>query len=312
MLSRVANALYWLGRYLERAENSARFLMVTHSYAQELRAVSREAADQCWTEARVLLSGDGDGPEDRVSIFRRLLFDEELPNSVLSSVNRARENARGIRDAIGSEMWEELNVLHMLLAQEATATPSEAADLSLLRRLLNSSHLFLGIRDNTMSRSDEWHFLRLGEYLERGGMTTRLVSTMFSHPAVLAAAERGQNLDSLHLAATLRTCTAFEAFSRTGHPLTAERVAEFLLLDNWFPRSVEFCVQEISASLHSLSGTRADVFTNDAEQLCGRLIAELRFAGIDEIMGEGLTAYLEDIRSKLDRLGQAISQEYFP
>jgi len=311
MLSRVANSLFWLARYLERAENSARFLSVTHSYAQELRGVSHSAADQCWQVAYQVVAADSD-PDDRRSVFRRLSFDESLPNSVISCIAQARDNARGIRDAISHEMWEELNILYFRLQEAAAAPPSETTDLSMLYRTRNVGHLIQGMRDNTLERSDEWHFLCLGQFLERAGMTGRSLAAMYGHPALQSAAEAEQNIDALHLAATLRASSAFEACSRSGQALTPARVAEFLLLEARFPRSVEFCVQEVGYSLHALSGAPLDMFTNEAEQRCGRLVAELRFAGIEEIMSRGVGVYLGEVLFKIDELGRAIMFKYFP
>ncbi len=311
MLSRVANSLYWLSRYLERAESAARFLAVTHGYAQELRAVSHTAAEQCWALARVLLTGADDPAESGPATFRRLAFDEDLATSVLSCITLARENARGIRDAIASEMWEELNVLHLRLREEAQSSPLETSQLSLLHRVQEATHRFQGLRDNAMVRADEWHFLRLGQFLEGADMTARVLVGMFTHPALLSAAEAGHSIDTLHLAATLRARGGLEAFSRAEHHLAASPVAQFLLLDARFPRSVEFCVQEAGHSLHALSGTPQDVFSSDAEQLCGRLVAELRFASIEEIMAGGFKPYMEGVLGRLGSIAHAVSTLYF-
>lgn len=311
MLSRVANSLFWLARYLERAENSARVLAITHGYAQELRAVSHAAADLCWGEVGSLL-GDQEGTSAvGVEVFWRFCFDDSIPVSLRNCVTRARENARGIRDAISSEMWRELNVLHLRLEEESDMPRSESAQLEMLQRVRNVSHLFQGLRDHTMQREDEWQFLTLGQYLERAGMTARTLDAMFRHPVLQAAAEAGQSIDTLHLVAALRMCTAYETFVRSGHNLEPERVAAFLLLEARFPRSVEFGVQEIGSSLHALSGTPQVIFSNEAEQLCGRLVAELRFAAIDEIMGQGLHEYLLRVVHQLDQIGTAVIRMYF-
>src|SRR5262249_11330849 len=121
----------------------------------------------------------------------------------------------------------------------------------------------------------------------------------------------GDEIDTLHLAATLRVCTAFEAFSRTAPALTPERAVEFLLLDSRFPRSVEFCVEELEHSLHALSRTPENLYTNEAEQLCGRLIAELRFASVEEILAQGLEERLARLLEAVGSVGRAIAQEYF-
>jgi len=311
MLSRVANALFWLARYLERAENSARILGITHGYAQELRAVSHAAADRCWEATRHLMGDDAEAPGGGTEIFWRLCFNDDVPTSVRSCVIRARENARGIRDAISSEMWRELNVLYLRFEEEAEMPRSEAAQLELLQRVRSVSHLFQGLRDNTMCRGDEWHFLCVGQNVERAGMTARTLDEMFEHPAIQAAAEVGQSIDTVHLVATLRMCTGYETFVRAGHTPGPERVAEFLLLEARFPRSVESCIQEVSNSLHALSGTPHDVFSNDAEQMCGRMVGELRFASIDEIVDDGLHEYLLRLIYRLEQIGAAIVHMYF-
>ncbi len=311
MLSRVANSLFWMSRYLERAENTSRFLAVTHNYTQELRGVLHGATDHCWRVTGKLLAGETPPDEGLGETFRCFAFDQETPASVISSVVRARENARGIRDAISTEMWEELNVLHMRLHEEAGSPPTEAGELSMLQRVRNASHLFQGLRDNTMVRGDEWHFMMLGQYVERADWTARVLEAMLSHPVLYAAAEAGHTIDTMHLVATLRSCTAFEAFARAERTVTVERAIEFLLLEARFARSVEFCVQEIGHSLHTLSGTPHDLFSNDAEQYSGRLVAELRFARIDEIIGRGIQGYLAELLGKLQQISSGIARQYF-
>jgi uncharacterized alpha-E superfamily protein len=312
MLSRVASSLYWLARYLERADISARFLGVTQSYAQELRSVSRAAGDRCWELARELLGTAGGEPEAPLATFWRLGMDPELGTSVLANVNQARENARGIRDALPSEMWEELNVLYLQLHEESAAPPSETWELSLLRKTQNVIHLLQGLRDNMMVRGDEWLFLRLGQSLERADMNLRLLEGMFSHPALRHAAEAGQSIDTLHLAATLRVFGGFEAFSRAGLSLTPDAVFGFLLLDARFPRSVEGAIQEAGNSLHALSGTPHDIYSCEAEQLCGRMLGELRFASIEEILQGGFQDYLVRLLGRTGQLGHAVAELYFP
>jgi uncharacterized alpha-E superfamily protein len=291
MLSRVANALFWLARYLERAENSARILAITHGYAQELRAVSHTAADQCWAMTRHLMGDDTEALGSGTEVFWRLCFDDTVPTSVRACVTRARENARGIRDAISSEMWREINVLFLRFSEEAEMPRSESAQLELLQRVRSVSHLFQGLRDNTMCRGDEWHFLCVGQYLERAGMTARTLDAMLNHPAIQVAAKLGQSIDTAHLVATLRMCTAYETFVRAGHMPG--------------PESVE------GNSLHALSGTPLEIYSNDAEQMCGRLVAELRFVSISEIVDQGLHEYLLRLIGRLDQIGDAIVRMYF-
>jgi uncharacterized alpha-E superfamily protein len=311
MLSRVANALYWVGRYLERAEDSARFVAFTRHYTQELRGVFRDAADSCWVVSWNLIAPHEDPGPDVTDAYWRLIYDDTLPNSVFSSVRRARENARGIRDALSSEMWEALNVLYLQLQSSAAEPRLEAAGFGRYAQVRDASQLFQGMRETTLLRGDEWRFLCLGHHLERAQITVGILEQMFGHPVLNLAREAGYRIDSLHLATTLRTCTALEAFAREGHELSSDRVAEFLILEPRLPRSITYCIQEIERSLHALSNTALDQFTNEAEQLCGRLLAELRFVRIDEIRRNGLLEYLAGLKPRLDNLAAGIGRAYY-
>ncbi len=287
MLSRVANALFWMARYLERGEHVARLVGVTSAYSQELRGAAPEAASTGWDALLKLLGSEPVAGEAGYQTVHRLLFDREESNSIINCVELARENARGIRDALSSEMWETLNVLHLRVQEAAPSAPSEAADLSMLQAVRNGAHLFQGLRDNTLRQGDEWRFLCLGQFMERADATTRTLEAMYLHPALELAEAHGYYIDNLHLGMTLRCVTAYEAFNRSGHTLSPERVASFMLLENDFPRSVESCLARVGDSLHELSGTPASLFSNPAEQLCGRVVARLRFASIQEILAGG-------------------------
>lgn len=311
MLSRVANALYWVGRYLERAEDSARFVAFNRHYTQELRGVFHAAADPCWVVSWNLLAADEDPGDDVTDAYWRLIFDDSLPNSVFSCVRRARENARGIRDALSSEMWEALNVLYLQLRAGASEPRLEAAGFARYAQVRDASQLFQGMRDTTLLHGDEWRFLCLGHHLERAQMTVRILEQMFGHPALRLAKEAGYRIDSLHLATTLRTCTALEAFAREGRDLNFDRVAEFLILEPRLPRAITFSVYEVERSLHSLSNSPLDQFTNEAEQLCGRLLAELRFVRIAEIRRTGVLEYLAGLKPRLDQIAAAIGRAYY-
>lgn len=312
MLSRVANSLFWLARYLERSENTARYLTVTHAYGQELRGVIHGADADCLAVTRDLFTAPDEPAGMGRGILRRFGLDPALPNSVVSSLTHARENARGIRDAISSEMWEELNVMHLVLQEAVASSSVESMDFDTLIRVRSTSHLFQGLRDNTLVRGDAWHFLLLGQFLERADWTARVLRAMWSHPAVLKAAEAGHNIETMHLVATLRCCTAFEAFRRFDRSLAADRVLHFLVLEAGFPRSVEFCLQEVSRSLHVLSGTPLEVFTNEAEQSSGRLLSELRFTSVEELLQGDVAEFLTGILARIDGVAAAVVRLYFP
>jgi uncharacterized alpha-E superfamily protein len=309
MLSRVANSLFWSSRYTQRAEQLARLLSVTYNYGLELQGILPEASDACWEALATFV--EIDVPDEPEELIHRLAFDTTLPQSVLSCVIQSRENARSIRDSISSELWQSENMLFHKLSSAANATPDPSTELALLSETNLLFHTLHGLRDHTMSRGDEWHFMRLGRHLERASGTVRTVDFMFSHPALAMAEQAGISIDSVHLASTLRMCTGYETFSRRVHFLTPERVAEFLLVDTQFPQAAGFAIQEVASALHTLSTTPSDVPTNEAEQIAGRLLAEMRFIGIDEIFRRGLHDYLIDTLTNLNRLGLAIDFQYF-
>ena len=311
MLSRVASALFWLARSVERSDHAARLLLVTHGYAQELRGVSPAAAGLCWGVTSRLLGAEPVEASDGRSVFRRLAYDGTFPGSVLGNLRAARENARGVRDALSSEMWETLNVVYLRVLEEAGSPPSEAAELSLLRRVQSSVHLLQGLRDHTISQTDAWHFLRLGQFLERAGCMTRTLAASLAHPALEAAPSASHAMDPLHLAMTLRAAAAFEAYSQAEAALSLERVVHFLLLEHTFPRSVEHSLIEADRCLRALSGAPESVFHTDAEQICGRLVADLRFAAVEEVLQAGVHEYLQRLLARIWRLGEAIEHEYF-
>jgi uncharacterized alpha-E superfamily protein len=312
MLSRVASSLFWLARYAERADNTARFLAVTDGYARELQGLSHAAAEACWAvAAERFATAPGTELDPAALTLSDLMFNLEIPNSVLSSITVARENARSIRDAIAGAVWEALNVLYLQLVEEATLSVTATRQQALLQQVQETSLLLHGLCDHTMMRSDEWHFVHLGRFLERADNTIRVADTMFSHRALQVAAETGHNIDALHLATALRICAAAEAFARTAPLPSLDKVVAFLLLEARFPRSVAFCLQELERSLHALSRTPEGLYTNEAEQLSGRLLADLRFADVEEIIGQGLRAALVRMLGSVGAIGRAIEQEYF-
>ena len=224
MLSRIAESLYWVGRYVERAEDTARILDVHLHHILEDASADEETA--CRTLLGIMGAPAPAEGLDAGQVLRILAYDRSDACSITGSLTAARENARGARDAISSEMWECLNATyHALGAQMApVAGPGPHG---FLRFVKERAAIMAGLADSTMSRDDGWRFLVLGRSLERVDMTTRLLLATFGDSAV-----------SPHWANTLRSCSAYEAFLRTYRStVEASRVAELLLLDRLFPRS---------------------------------------------------------------------------
>lgn len=297
MLSRVADSLYWMARYLERAEHTARIIGVQLNLMLDQTSVSDDVR---WT--RILNSlGNPELPvpsRDSGSLTRALLFEPTCGASIVTAVNIARENCRQVRNQISSEMWEQLNRLYhqvRRLSGERFPQPIEY-----LMAVDEGVQLFHGITDSTMSHDEGWQFIQIGRFLERSTSLSALVDVHF---------RGGLEQSDLEWIGLLRSCTAFEAYCRA---YTADvkpgRVAEFLLLDRYFPHSIRFSVERLHAALRILPG--ADSLGARTTRTSGRLNSSLSYLQIDEILAEGLEHQLDDIRRQCGQIHAAIQESY--
>src|SRR5436305_5177362 len=309
MLSRVAESIFWMARYIERAENVARFIDANFNLTLDL---GEELGDQ-WAPL-VYTTGDqepffkrfGQGTRDNVLHF--LAFDAENPNSILAGLARARENARTARDIISSEMWEELNRFY-LLVREAVAEGGKS-DHDFFAQIKRASHLLIGTTDATMSHGEAWHFARMGRLLERADKTSRIVDVKY-FILLPRASDVGTTLDVVQWSALLRSASALEMYRRSHGRIVPAKVVDFLLLDRQFPRSVRYCVGGAEKSLHAITGTPDGMFGNRAEQELGRLRSELDFTSIDDAIDAGLHEFIDDVQTRLNRTGETIYQTFF-
>lgn len=310
MLSRVADALYWMSRYVERAENVARFVGVNLTQAFDYPTGQRPS----W-EPLVMTTGDHDwflehyGDPTAEAVMRFLTFDAEYPNSILSSVSQARENARSVRDIISREMWQQLNEFYlMVLGASRSAAPEDLVDF--YNRVKFSGIYFEGVTDATLSRGEAWHFARLGRMLERADKTSRILDVKYF---ILLPAVRdvGTNVDQLGWVALLNSASALQMYRQKHHVTTPAQVAEFLLLDPDFPRSIHYCVVEAQASLHDLTGSPIGSHQHEAERLLGELRARLDYTPIERIMHDGLHEYLDDLQVALNDIATTVARRFF-
>lgn len=311
MLSRVANSIYWLSRYIERAENVARLIDVNLQMILDLPAGSREQ----W-EPLVIITGDDAAfaaryqKARRENVIRFLTFDTNNPNSIISCLRTARENARTVREAISPEMWEQVNTCYLMVNAAADdRTVMESPD-SFFGEVKKASALFDGITDATMLHGDGWHFYRAGRLLERADKTSRLLDVKY-FILLPSATDVGTTLDDIQWAAVLRSASAFEMYRKRHGPLVVEKVIDFLLLDHEFPRSVNYCLTNTNESLHAISGTPIGLFRNPAEQLLGYVRAELAYTDVQQIIARGLHEFLDALQSKLNRVDQTIYATFF-
>jgi uncharacterized alpha-E superfamily protein len=317
MLSRVAHSLYWMARYIERAENIARIVDVNLQLLLDMRNLDEQRLIEYWLP---IVQATGDEHDffklhphatgNAVTEF--LVFQPENSNSIFQCISSARENARMVRDQITSELWEELNRIYLFIHSPQarkvwTRSPSE-----FFQEIKAASLHVIGIINATMVHDEGWRFVQAGQFLERADKTTRILDVRHQ-----SLPERGlppvtiNPTEALEWSAVLRSCSAWDAYKTIcGADVHPRLVAEFLLLDDTFPRSLRFCVSQLNRALRRISGVAEDHFSNDAERLTGRFLAELQFSTIDEIFEIGLHQYLDLAQLKLNNIGAALFNAY--
>jgi uncharacterized alpha-E superfamily protein len=310
LLSRVADSMYWIGRYLERAENVARAAEVNQYLLLDLP----ESAEQ-WSPM-VQITGDAAlflsryGQPSRENVLRFLAFDPLYPNSIASCVRAARDNARSVRDIVTIEMWEQINRFHHLVEDAAARHADGNLPYEFFAQVKNASHLFHGIMEDTLSRGLAWQFCRLGQWIERAEKTTRLLDVKYF--ILLPSVEDvGTPLDDLQWFAVLRSADALHMYRMKHGLIRPDRINEFLLLDRLFPRSVLFCLRAAQRCLHDVSGHPVGSFGNAAEQRIGQLVARLSYARAEDVIRAGMHQFLEDLQDQINQIDADVFQTYF-
>ena len=309
MLSRVADSIYWLNRYIERAENVARFIDVNLNMMLDLP----EGVPQQW-QPLISVTGDlelfnssyQEANSDNVIHF--LAFDLNYPNSIISCLKLARENARSVREVISSEMWEEVNSFYLTIKEAATQN-----SLSKLPQFFNevkmSSHRFAGVMDATMSHNEAWYFGQLGRLLERADKTARILDVKYF--LLLPSAQWvGTPLDRIQWISLLKSASAYEMYRKSRHHINPSYIAEFLLLDHCFPRSVYFCLWQAEQYLRDITQTPQGSWCNNAERTLGKLCSQLGYLTIEEIIQSGLHEFLDRMQSSINQVGDEIHNTF--
>ena len=312
MLSRVAEACFWMGRYVERAEDVARIVDV--NYHGVIENTAPEAAPAWWSV--VATTGDAEAfvarypqpTETNVAEF--LLLDRSNPNSVASCVAAARESGRRIRDRISSETWEELNRFYLFVNRQTITFVMMDGPYTFCREVKNRAHLLAGVIDNTMPHDEGWHFLRAGRFLERCGMTARILD---SQAALLTRPEHGPDYAATHRwIAVLKSASAYEAQRKLCRGVIApEEVVSFVLVNELFPRSALASAVQGEEALTAIRLALGLTGPSQALRQAGQLVAHLRYTTIDQAFMEGLHQFLDDLEAMCNRIGEAIAAEFF-
>ena len=311
MLCRVANSVYWMSRYVERAENVARFVDVNHN----LTLGMGEAFHEQWSPL-VYTTGDHQLFESlypqhtRANVLQFLAFNKGNPNSIISCLYKARENARTIREVISSQMWEELNKFYHMVRVEAGVPAVLDEPHEFWDRVRRASDLLVGVTDTTMSHGEAWHFSRIGRLIERADKTSRIVDVQYF---ILLPDPRdiGSTLDVVRWSALLKSTSAWEMYRRQHGRILPANVADFLVLDRRFPRSMHYCLIKAHESLQEITGSANGTFQTRSEQWMGRVRSQMDYTSVHDLIDQGLHEYIDTFQTQLNRIGAAIDEEFF-
>ncbi len=323
MLSRVAENLYWISRYVERAENVARLLDVGFHLELDASDVTRQEGELGPIESVLIIlacidsfgASHGAPPtaseKDREAVLRFLTFDRRHTNSIISMLARARENARTSQETLSGEIWSHINTFYLYLGGKRAQRKFAASPSRFFAGIKRECILFDGLVDGTLPRNAVYHFLRLGRYLERVNQISRILNTKMHGLGEVPGSDPPMRV--VHWASLLRSCSAYEAYLREHHDrIDPESVVRYLVLDPTFPRAMRFCVARCCESLREIAGSGdGGFFTSEAERVLGRLDSELRFIDVHEIFGQGLPTFLVGIQDACNRVGDEIQSAYF-
>jgi uncharacterized alpha-E superfamily protein len=309
MLSRVADALYWMSRYVERAENVARFISVNLNLLLDAPGTTEEQ----WMPL-VVTTGDRDPFQERYreanrqNVLHFLTFDEENPNSIISCLTSARSNARSVREIISAEMWEHINRTY-LMVKEGLHNPELEQLADFHDQIRRSGQHFIGVTDATMTHNEGWHFCRLARLIERADKTSRILDVKY-FMLLPSPVDVGTTLDDAQWSALLRSASGFQMYRQRHGRITPSNVVEFLVLDRQFPRAILYCLTKANESLHAVTGAALGGFTNQAEKKLGQLQAELAFVRAHEIIDRGLHEFIDNLQTRMNDVGEAIYETF--
>ncbi len=308
MLSRVATSLYWMMRYLERAENVARIVQVHQQALLDLRRVDENHLSCHWL---AILESTGDeglyfqleprAHPERIAEF--LVYSRDNRNSMISCITEAREIARKTRNELPCEMWEEINRVYLFITSTEGRRLWSAQPRQFLDMVLQSALTLHGIANDTIARGEGWLFMQIGQFLERADKTSRILD--IRHRSI----HGGESIASttLEWGAILHSCCAWDAYRQTySLQIYPHHVAELLLFSERFPRSVRFCLGQLVCALQQLPGSSGGAFSITAERLAGRLLAELQYGCIEEVIDTGLHQSIDRLQAQLNAIGDAV------
>lgn len=312
MLCRVADSLFWLSRYLERAENTARIVDINLQLCLDADRRLKLNPEQYWT---VILHSLGD-----LELYKRfydhmteaniadfLMFSRDNPSSAINCVIAARQNARMVQDQISVDMWSVVNGLYLDLTRHSNRPTQNGASLNVYERIKDASSLFVGVVESTFNHQLEYEFVKAGRCMERAEKTGRIALSACD-------GEPGDTQDPVALTrqlGALRACSASAAFQRLYYgDMRVENLAELLIFSRGFPRAMLFSLNQLQVSLHAISGCPLSHYSNEAERICGRLISTLTYAAKEEIELRGLAPFIHTAVNDIEQIALALAEKY--
>ena len=317
MLSRVADSLYWMSRYLERAEHTVRILEVNLGMTLDPSSTSEESR---WKRVLTALgvAGKLEWEGDYYPLVHTLAYDGKNPASITACIMAARENARQVREEISSEQWTQLNRIFHRVSERPPMDTSAIEEF--FATTIDGLHLFEGITDTTMSHGEGWQFIQVGRSIERAESISTLLG-VFHQESIDESTEEDGELEStietagshqfLEWIGLLRCCTAFEAYCKVyTADLTHPQVLEFLLLNKEFPHSVRYSIDRLRKALVALQQESGRMVAEELTRVAGRLQATLSFEEISEVLARDVAAYLQDISQQCRKIHSLIYRDY--
>ena len=309
MLSRTAENLFWMARHIERAENTARILDVAQR--SSLLPLDMEGTEAYLWYAPLNITGCADGYEQRYglaradAVIRYMALDPDNPSSIYCCLRQARENARSVRGAITSEMWEVINATWLEVSR-LSLSMNDAGYADFFEWVKERSHLFRGVTLGTIIKDVALSFIRLGTFLERADNTARILDVKY-HILLPSVADVGGAADYYQWGSLLKSVSAFEAYRKIYRDVISPlRVAELFILRDDMPRSLHACLNEVETALAAIDGYSG----RESRRLAGEIHADLHFGRIEDVFARGLHEYLSDFLSRTDLLGREIRKAF--
>ena len=311
MLSRVAESVYWMSRYVERAENVARYVDVNYNLTL---GDSAPLAEQ-WLPLIYTTGDQNDFFEryrepNRENTLKFLLFDAENPNSILSCISKARECARTVREVLPAAIWEQLNRFRMLVLAASESGNAFRQPYDFCEAVRTASQLLAGIAGSSMLHDEAWMFEQMGRFIERADKTSRIVDVQYF--ILLPKVEDvGTTIDIVRWSSLLKSADALDMYRRTHGRIMPEKVAQFLIVDPIFPRSIRFCVNQVQNCLNAMRACEPRRSDLPSEKLASQLSLRLNSVSIEEIIEQGMHAFIDQFQGAINSLGNIVYGDFF-